>query len=77
MKRTLARATADGIELAAYPYPGGFNPYAIEWRRLDAPIKLARWIRLLTGKRWFTPAMCADFIEAVAHHFGWRMDAPL
>jgi len=50
MTNPLARATADGIELAAYPYPGGFNPYAIGWRRLDAPIKLARWIRHLTGK---------------------------
>lgn len=73
---TLARATADGIELAAYPYPGGFNHYPIEWRRLDSPDRLLRWILHLTDKAWFTPDMCRDLIEATAARFGWDMDLP-
>lgn len=68
----LARATAEGVELAAYPYPGGFNPYAIAWERLNDPMKVVRWVRHLTGKVWFTADMCADFIDTVADHWGWR-----
>ena len=77
-KLALARA-ADwgGVELAAYPYTGGFNYYPVEWRRLNSRTKLLRWIRHLTCKRWFSSEMCRDFIEVVAGHFGWDMDAPL
>jgi len=70
----LARLAEWGVELAAYPYPGGFNYYPIEWNRLDSPEKLVRWIRHLTGKLWFSPDMCHALICVVAEHFDWRLE---
>lgn len=75
--RTLARERPGWVELAAYPFPGGYNPYCVEWYRLDTPLKLMRWIRHLSGKRWFTPEMCADLIDATAAHFGWEVEGEL
>lgn len=72
-KRRLARATAEGVELLAYP---GGNRYVIEWARLETPLKAVRWIRHLAGKPWATPQMIRDFIEATARHFRWRWNAP-
>ena len=73
-KRRLARATAEGVELLAYP---GGNPYFIEWARLDSPLKAVRWIHHLAGKPWMSPQMLKALIEATARHFGWKMDEPL
>lgn len=71
-KRRLARATAAGVELPAYP---GDNPCVIEWARLDSPIKAVRWIHHLAGKPWMSPQMMKDFIEVVMRHFKWPWGA--
>jgi len=71
-KRRLARATAEGVELLAYP---GGNPYMIEWARIDAPIKAVRWIHHLAGKPWMSPQMVKDLIEAIMRHFKWPWGA--
>lgn len=73
-KRRLARATAEGVEILAYP---GGNTYMIEWERLDSPIKAVRWIHHLAGKPWMSPQMLKDLIETTARHFGWKMNEPL
>ena len=65
-KRRLARSTAEGLELPAYP---GGKPYSIEWARLDSPIKAVRWIHHLAGKPWMSPQMMKDFIEVLMRHF--------
>ena len=66
-KRRLARATAEGIELAC---PGG-NPYFVEWARLDSPIKAVRWIHHLAGKPWLSPQMMKDLVVVLMRHFKW------
>lgn len=71
-KRRLARATAEGVELLAYP---GGNPYMIEWARLDSPLKAVRWIHHLAGKPWMSPQMVKDLIEDIMRHFKWPWGA--
>lgn len=73
----LARTFAGGVGLCAYPYPGGYNYYSIEWSRLNTPSKVPNWIRHLSGKRWFSADMCRNFIDAVSKHFGWRQGGGL
>ena len=72
VERPLARATAEGVELPAYP---GGNPYAIEWARLDSPIKAVRWIHHLADKPWMSQQMMKDLIETIMRHFKWPWGA--
>lgn len=67
-KRQLARATATGVELLAYP---GGNSYMIEWWRLSTPMKALRWVYHLADKLWMSPQMLKEFIEVVMQHFKW------
>ena len=67
-KRRLSMATAEGLELLAYP---GGNPYFIEWARLDSPIKAVRWIHHLAGKPWMSPQMVKDLVVVLMRHFKW------
>ena len=67
-----ARATAEGVEILAYP---GGNTYMIEWERLDSPIKAVRWIHHLAGKPWMSPQMMKDLVEVVMQHFKWPWGA--
>ena len=71
-RRRLARATAEGLEILAYP---GGNPYFVEWARLDSPIKAVRWIHHLAGKPWMSPQTMKDFIEVIMRHFKWPWGA--
>lgn len=74
MKTPLAKATKRGLELAAYPYPGGCNAYAIAWEELNKPMKVLKWMRHLTNKVWFTVEMSAAFMDVVSDHFGWSVE---
>lgn len=75
--RTLARATRDGILLAAYPYPGGYNAFPLAWWQIDTPPKLLGCVRELCDKAWFSPEMCADLIDAAADRFDWDIEGEL
>lgn len=74
----LAIAEAGGVGLAAYPYQNGkgFNYYWIEWPRLNTPSKVLAWVHHLSGKTWFSPDMCRDFLDVVYCHFKWERKMP-
>lgn len=53
--------------LCFYPYENR-EPYFIAWERIQSVENILGWIAHLCEKKWFTPSLCAKFIEHCAQH---------